>query len=185
MALPPRDQRHSYLRFEGLQYTDADIKDFEMTLGMIYSKEVHWVLVSDFESLRAEMAEGLTGRMLLEDRDAQGQSVFTSRAWRRLFEVRGPLLFELIMEFFSTFRDPMLRLCHRIISCSIVGRSQGLTVIVRDLPVIDMAKLARLQICKELVNTYAYVAPGPERQPDDAAGALIDAKRAPDIDEGT
>ncbi|GKE10667.1 hypothetical protein Tco_1414218, partial [Tanacetum coccineum] len=30
-------------------------------------------------------------RMLMEHRDAQDQSVFTSRAWRRLFEVRGPL----------------------------------------------------------------------------------------------
>ncbi|GJS47280.1 hypothetical protein Tco_0597401, partial [Tanacetum coccineum] len=29
MALPPRDLRHQYLRFEGLVYTDADITDFE------------------------------------------------------------------------------------------------------------------------------------------------------------
>nr|GEU48464.1 hypothetical protein [Tanacetum cinerariifolium] len=33
MALPPRDQRHPYLRFEGLEYTDADIADFEERLG--------------------------------------------------------------------------------------------------------------------------------------------------------
>ncbi|GKE97610.1 hypothetical protein Tco_0020961, partial [Tanacetum coccineum] len=65
IALPPRDQRHQYLRFEGLQYTDADIVDFKERLG---------------------------------------QSVFTSRAWRRLFEIRGLLLHELILEFFSTFR---------------------------------------------------------------------------------
>ncbi|GKE55240.1 hypothetical protein Tco_1494425, partial [Tanacetum coccineum] len=111
--------------------------------------------------------------------------MFTSRSWWRLFEVRGPLVFELIMEFFNTFmfseviididveeemetvgfglywaesarkifdkgdlsaywrgisfegdflgappfythiRDPMLRLCHRLIVCSIVGRSQA------------------------------------------------------------
>ncbi|GJV98474.1 hypothetical protein Tco_1553726 [Tanacetum coccineum] len=36
--------------------------------------------------------------------DAQGQSVFISRAWRRLFDIRGPLVYELILEFFSTFR---------------------------------------------------------------------------------
>ncbi|GJS50591.1 hypothetical protein Tco_0623953 [Tanacetum coccineum] len=44
------------------------------------------------------------GRMLIEHRDAQGYSVFTSRAWRRLFEIKGPLVHELILEFFSTFR---------------------------------------------------------------------------------
>ncbi|GJT54722.1 ribonuclease H-like domain-containing protein [Tanacetum coccineum] len=117
---------------------------------------------------------------------------------------------------YTLIRDPMLRLCHRLITCSIVGRSQapekvtmsnlfylrgmdvgsvnvpyllskylslfasrrkhggyrfwrkfvahlaehfglftkerlhGLTVIVRDLPVIDMAELLRLQIYEEL-----------------------------------
>ncbi|GJX06576.1 hypothetical protein Tco_0194508 [Tanacetum coccineum] len=43
-------------------------------------------------------------QILMEHRDAQGQSVFTSRAWRWLFEIRGPLMHELILEFFSTFR---------------------------------------------------------------------------------
>ncbi|GJU81489.1 hypothetical protein Tco_1283854 [Tanacetum coccineum] len=71
------------------------------------------------------MAEGLSSRMLMEHRDAQGQSVFTSRAWRGLFEIRGPLVHELILEFFSTFRDLMLRLCHRLIACRIAGRSQA------------------------------------------------------------
>ncbi|GKB30262.1 hypothetical protein Tco_0869663 [Tanacetum coccineum] len=65
MDLPPRDQRHQYLR------------------------------------------------MLMEHRDAQG--------------------------------DPILRLCHRLIACSIAGRSQapekGLTVIVLALLVINMAEL--------------------------------------------
>ncbi|GJT49827.1 hypothetical protein Tco_0975984 [Tanacetum coccineum] len=111
-------------------------------------------------------AEGLSTRMLMEHRDNQGQSVFTSRAWRWLFDIRGPLVHELILEFFSTFRFrevvldldtagalqfqlvelggdlvcggfsrytpsytlikvPMLRLCHRMIVYSIVGKSQA------------------------------------------------------------
>ncbi|GJW22003.1 hypothetical protein Tco_0032625 [Tanacetum coccineum] len=72
MALPPRDQRHQYLRFKGLQYTDADIADFETRLGKIYKIE--------------------------------GHNVFISRAWRRLFEIRGPLVHELNLEFYRTFR---------------------------------------------------------------------------------
>ncbi|GJV34550.1 hypothetical protein Tco_1394950 [Tanacetum coccineum] len=39
MALPPRDQRHQYLRYEGLQYTNADIVDFKARLARIYRRE--------------------------------------------------------------------------------------------------------------------------------------------------
>ncbi|GJZ05645.1 hypothetical protein Tco_0539438 [Tanacetum coccineum] len=153
MALPPRDQRHQYLRVQAF----------------------------NFRGLPYLMAEGLSARMLMEHRDAQGQSMFTSRAWRRLFDIRGPLVHELILEFFSTFRfeeaildldtagalqfqlggipdkgdlrdywigilfagdflstapsytaihDPILRLCHRLIACSIVGRSQALEKVI-------------------------------------------------------
>nr|GEW68928.1 hypothetical protein [Tanacetum cinerariifolium] len=41
MALPPRDQRHQYLRFKGLQYTKGDIANFETRLARIYRREVH------------------------------------------------------------------------------------------------------------------------------------------------
>ncbi|GJU71910.1 hypothetical protein Tco_1263315 [Tanacetum coccineum] len=200
------------------------------------------------------MAEGLSSNMLMEHRDAQGQSVFTSRAWRRLFDIRGPLVHELILEFFSTFRfgeavldldttralqfllggvrrrlswrefiltlrlhieeemqiagfglywaenflgttpsytsirDQILRLCHRLIACSIAiwnqAHEKGPIVIVRELPVIDMSELARLQICIKIDDTWAWVAPGPERQPDAAAGAPEAAEDAPIADEG-
>ncbi|GJX95131.1 hypothetical protein Tco_0349717 [Tanacetum coccineum] len=53
MALPPRDQRHQYLRFMGLDYTDANITDFEERLEL--------------------MDKGLSGRMLKEYMDAQRQ----------------------------------------------------------------------------------------------------------------
>ncbi|GJT26781.1 hypothetical protein Tco_0907056 [Tanacetum coccineum] len=38
MALPPRAQRQQYLRFEGLEYTNVDIADFEERLGKIYGR---------------------------------------------------------------------------------------------------------------------------------------------------
>ncbi|GJS98042.1 hypothetical protein Tco_0819212 [Tanacetum coccineum] len=86
MALLPRDQRHFFLKFKRLEYTDADITDFED------------------RGLTDEMTVGLSDRMLMEHKDAQGQSLFTSRSWRRLLEVRGLLVHEHILEFFSTFR---------------------------------------------------------------------------------
>ncbi|GKF21482.1 hypothetical protein Tco_0070120 [Tanacetum coccineum] len=104
MALPPQDQRHEYLRYEGLQYTNVDIAYFETRLARIYMREIHRVQVFDFGGFPDLMAEGLSTRMLMEHMDAQGQSMFTSRAWRRLFDIRGPLVHELILEFFSMFR---------------------------------------------------------------------------------
>nr|GEY68309.1 hypothetical protein [Tanacetum cinerariifolium] len=103
MALPPKDQRYQYLRFEGLQYTEGDIADYETRLAKIYMREVHRVQVFDFGGLPDLMAERLSSRMMIAHKDAQGHSVFTSRDWRRLFYIRGLLVHELILEFFSTF----------------------------------------------------------------------------------
>ncbi|GKE23187.1 hypothetical protein Tco_1434699 [Tanacetum coccineum] len=164
MALPPRDQRHQYLRFKGLQYIDTDIADFEVRLTKIYRREVHRVQVFDFEGLTELMDEGLRGRMLMEHRDAQGQSGARLRiSWRPFILALGLHTVEEMVttgfglywiesgrqisdkgdlsaywreissevDFLGTppsytlIRDSMLRLCHRLIVCSIVGRSQA------------------------------------------------------------
>ncbi|GKF93981.1 hypothetical protein Tco_0283681, partial [Tanacetum coccineum] len=69
----------------------------------------------------------------------------------------------------------------RLLTAEILG---GLTVIALELPIIDMAELVRLQICVEIVDTWAWVAMGPERQPNAAAGAPAGAQDAPAVDEG-
>ncbi|GJX20156.1 hypothetical protein Tco_0222833 [Tanacetum coccineum] len=215
------------------------------------------------------MDKGFSGRMLMEYRDAQGQSVFTSQAWRRLFEIQGPLFrgvrrrmswreFILGMglhtaeeiesigfsvywaesarqitdkmdlsaywlgissagDFLSTtssytsIRDPMLRLCHRLIACNIAGRSQApKKVIVTDLFYLRgmdvgsvnipylLARYLRMFasrrkrgamisrgefICEELDDTWAWVALGLERQQVAADGAPEVAEDAPIVDE--
>ncbi|GJX36494.1 hypothetical protein Tco_0248051 [Tanacetum coccineum] len=181
-GLPPRDQRHQYLRFMGLQYIDADIIDFETMLGKIHGREVHRVQVFNFRGLTDLMADGLSGKMLIEHRHAQGQveEMETARlivccnAGRShapekvtvadLFYLRGMD----VAEHFELLTKERLR---------------GLTVIVRDLPVIDMAELVRLQICKELDDTWAWVVPEPERQHDVTVRAPMDVGGAPDIDK--
>nr|GEY14774.1 hypothetical protein [Tanacetum cinerariifolium] len=276
--LPPREQRHKFLRYEGLEYTDSDISDFESRLERIYTREhiQNRIMQHRLEPLVKKISFRFfcMKRMLMEHRDEVGVSVFTSRAWRRLFDIRGPLLHELILEFFSTFRfgqaildvdtlgtlqfqlggarrrmswrefivalglhmeeemqtagfgaywagrarkildkgdlrdywmgissagdflgtaqsytlirDLILRFCHQLIACSIVGRKilGELTVIAPELLVIDMAELVGLHIYVELDDTWAWVAMGPERQPDDAAGAPAEAEDALIIDEG-
>ncbi|GKE90298.1 hypothetical protein Tco_1567773, partial [Tanacetum coccineum] len=186
------------------------------------------------------MAEGLSGKMLMEHGDAQGQSVFTSRAWRRLFEIRG-LLVESSRQIsnkgdlsaywreissegdflgappsYTHIRDPMLRLCHRLIACNIARRSQvpekvamtdlfylsGMDVGSLNIPYL-LARYLRLLasgrkrgvmlsrgqfidrlICKELKDTWAWVALGPERQQVVGIGTPKAAEDAPVVDEG-
>ncbi|GKE90350.1 hypothetical protein Tco_1567825 [Tanacetum coccineum] len=153
--------------------------------------------------------DGLSARMVMEHRDDAGVVVFTSRAWGRLFDTRGPLVRELILVFLSTLRfgersistdgdflgpppsytlirDPVLRLFHRMMAHSIAGRSQA--------PEKDGRKsgahisggqfVARLAEHFGLLTTEAWVAIAPERQPDTAAGAPVIAEDVPAVDEG-
>ncbi|GJZ71405.1 hypothetical protein Tco_0635256 [Tanacetum coccineum] len=144
--LPLRDQRYHFLRYQGLECSDAD--------GMLEL-----------------MKDGLFARMVIEHRHDVGVVVFASRAWGRLFDTRGPLVRELILEFtldlvrycliwmpliesermipgkgdlhdywrgistdgdflgpppsYTLIRDLVLRLCLRMMTHSIAGRSQA------------------------------------------------------------
>ncbi|GKB25197.1 hypothetical protein Tco_0864598 [Tanacetum coccineum] len=61
---------------------------------------------------------------------------------------------------------------------------RGLSVVTRELPLIDMGELVKLNICMEVGDDWAWVAQGAERQPIVAAAAPEGAKDALDIDEG-
>ncbi|GKE37555.1 hypothetical protein Tco_1460960, partial [Tanacetum coccineum] len=66
--LPPCEQRHPFLRYQGLEYTDADIADFEERLERIFNREIHRVQVVDFQGMPELMRDGLFGRMRMEHR---------------------------------------------------------------------------------------------------------------------
>ncbi|GKG51356.1 hypothetical protein Tco_0541740, partial [Tanacetum coccineum] len=61
---------------------------------------------------------------------------------------------------------------------------RGLSVVACELPLIDLHELGRLNICLRVGDTWAWVAPGPERQTDVAAGAPKAAEDAPAADKG-
>ncbi|GJZ65328.1 hypothetical protein Tco_0622024 [Tanacetum coccineum] len=77
---------------QGFEYTAADIANFEERLEMIYSWEIHRVQVVDFLGMPELMRDGLFARMVMEHHDDTDVVVFTSRAWGRVFDNRGPLL---------------------------------------------------------------------------------------------
>nr|GEX49418.1 hypothetical protein [Tanacetum cinerariifolium] len=66
--LSPCKQRHPFLRYQGLEYTDVDIANFKERLERIYNREIH----------RSSLGE--------------------------VFDTRGPLVREIILEFLSTLR---------------------------------------------------------------------------------
>ncbi|GJS64646.1 hypothetical protein Tco_0679210 [Tanacetum coccineum] len=67
--LPPREQRHPFFRYQGLECTDADITDFEERLERIYTQEIHRVQVVDFQGMPELMRDGLFPRMAMEHHD--------------------------------------------------------------------------------------------------------------------
>ncbi|GJW57313.1 hypothetical protein Tco_0104044 [Tanacetum coccineum] len=181
MALPPREQRHPFLRYEGLQYSDTDTVDFESRLARIYQREVHKIILAF---------------RLHTDEEMQTSG-------------------------FGTYWADSARLCHRLIACSIAGRSQALEKVTltglfylrgMDVDSVNvtylLARYLRLfaagmksedhisggQFVARLAKHFRLltaeilrgltVAMGPERQPDAAAGAPGVAQDAPVIDEG-
>ncbi|GJR93001.1 hypothetical protein Tco_0265175 [Tanacetum coccineum] len=78
--LPPREQRHPFLRYQGFEYSDQDIDNFEERLERIHNKDTHRVQVLDFEGMLELMRDVLYARMLMEHRDDDEVVVFTSQA---------------------------------------------------------------------------------------------------------
>ncbi|GJV25616.1 hypothetical protein Tco_1378311, partial [Tanacetum coccineum] len=151
IALTPRDQRHPYFIFKGLEYTDVDIVDFEDRLGKIYERGVHRVHVFDFGGLTDLIVEGLSGRArrrmswrefilgiglhMVEEMESARFSAYWAASTRQVIN-KGDLCtywrgisskgdFLGYAPSYTEIRDLMLRLCHRLIMYSIAGRSQA------------------------------------------------------------
>ncbi|GJW89893.1 hypothetical protein Tco_0167446 [Tanacetum coccineum] len=211
--LPPREQRHPFLRYEGLEYTDADIADFEERLERIYSREIHrGPLVRE---LILEFLSTLRFGEVLLDLDVPGlhtgeemESPSFARYWiesKRMIPGKGdlhdywrsiftdgdflgpPLSYTLI-------RDLVLRLCHRMMAYSIDGRSLapeksgahifGGQFIARLAEIFGILTAKILRGLTVIALELLIINMGPERQPDAAAGAPGVAQDALIIDEG-
>ncbi|GJW07070.1 retrovirus-related pol polyprotein from transposon TNT 1-94 [Tanacetum coccineum] len=180
MALPQRDQRHPYLRFEGLEYTNADIHTFEVRLERIFRRQIHRVQVLDFAGLIKELRDDMDTRLRMVHSDEQGQDLFVSDAWRRLLDIRGPLVREWVLEFFSTCRPREEALSS--VDCPqhcwerhAKGRKSG-------------AQMFGGHFIARLANHFGLLTEaglqGPERQQAAAAGTPEGVKGAHVIDEG-
>ncbi|GKE27760.1 hypothetical protein Tco_1443144, partial [Tanacetum coccineum] len=87
------------------------------------------------------MDRDITERLRMDHTDVEGKVLFTSYAWRAFLGIRGSLVREVISEFYSTLRsregvldldaevpsytqirEPLRRLCHRLIAFTIARR---------------------------------------------------------------
>ncbi|GJU68114.1 hypothetical protein Tco_1254373 [Tanacetum coccineum] len=86
----PEECEYAGPRVKG--YTEDIVQDFERRLDTIFSRQVNRVHILDFEGLIVEIRHALTDRLRMVYTGAEGDVLFTSHAWRRLFEIRGKLL---------------------------------------------------------------------------------------------
>ncbi|GKD76347.1 hypothetical protein Tco_1338968 [Tanacetum coccineum] len=176
--LPIKAQRHPWLRYENGGYTDEIIQNFEQRLARIFSRRIHRVQVLDFRRLTEEMGMNMDVRLSMEHSDAQGQVVFTSHAWRRLFadtilelEDDGTFSFQLggarrqmswrqsilalglhTTEEIDIIRDLLRRLYHRLIAHTIAGRGHAPEKVTRT----DLYFLRSMD--QEAVNLLYFLA---------------------------
>ncbi|GJW40261.1 hypothetical protein Tco_0066106 [Tanacetum coccineum] len=209
MALQPRDLKHQYLRYEGLQYTDADIADFETRFGeAVLDLDTVGALLFQLGGVRRRMSWRefilAMGIHTAEEIESVRFGAYWAESARQIPD-KGDLSAYWVgisstRNFLGTppsytlIRDLMLRLCHRLVAYSIAGRSQALEkMTVTDLFYLRGVDaglvnvpylLARLQICLNLDDTWAWIASGLERQQVVTACSPKAAEDAPVVDEG-
>nr|GEX11395.1 ATPase subunit 4, mitochondrial [Tanacetum cinerariifolium] len=104
MALPPKEKRYLWLRYQVNGYTKEIVQDFKLRLGTIFSRRVNRVHVLDFAGMTKEMGKTLDDKMRMVYTEAEGHVLFNSHAWGRLLKIRALLVRKFILEFFSTYR---------------------------------------------------------------------------------
>ncbi|GJU87822.1 hypothetical protein Tco_1295368 [Tanacetum coccineum] len=128
--LPPHDQRHLWLRYQVVGYTKEIVHDFEQRLETIFGRQVNRVHILEFKGLTPDMRhdlaksmrmvytrdDGQEGVRVIHDKDDHSDYLVEISPGREF--LRGAPLYTYI-------RDPVRRLCHRLISYNISRRGQA------------------------------------------------------------
>nr|GEU79317.1 hypothetical protein [Tanacetum cinerariifolium] len=85
-------------------YDEGIVYSYEQRLETIWGRAVNRVHMLDFAGLTDGMRQTLSDRLSMIYTGDDRHALFTSYTWRRLFEVRGLLVREFTLEFFSTCR---------------------------------------------------------------------------------
>ncbi|GJZ39009.1 hypothetical protein Tco_0585572 [Tanacetum coccineum] len=172
--LPVADQRNPWLSYQIEEYTKEIRRSYEQRLETIWSRPVNRVHVLDFEGLTAEMRQDLAVRL----RMVYSGGVRRRMMWRKFILALGLHTEQEMAEArdflgpapsYVLIRDPVRRLCHKMIAYSISGRGQAPEKACGGEEEQGQAVRRALY----WVFSYAFwAAQGPERQQAAAAGAL-------------
>ncbi|GJU09485.1 hypothetical protein Tco_1131881 [Tanacetum coccineum] len=151
--LPAADQRHPWLRYQIEEYNEGIRHSYEHRLEKIWSRSVNRVHVLDFEGLTPDMRQDLAVRLRMVY-SGEGQQVMSNTemgldvadtlcfqlggvrrrmTWRQFILALGLHTEQEIAEAgeflgpapsYIFIRDPVRRLCHRMIAYSISGMGQ-------------------------------------------------------------
>ncbi|GKD86279.1 hypothetical protein Tco_1357433 [Tanacetum coccineum] len=89
--LPSKDQRHTWLRYQVEGYGEDIVHNYKQRLETICGRSVNRVHILDFAGLTEEMRQTLGDRLRMVYTRDEGQELFISHVWRRLFEISAPL----------------------------------------------------------------------------------------------
>ncbi|GJT02894.1 hypothetical protein Tco_0824063 [Tanacetum coccineum] len=196
--LPPRDQRHLWLRYQVEGYTEEIVED-----GIYWGRWTGDIYESRLEEV-GDARCSITWRQFIlalglhtaEERVIPDKGDL-SDYW---IEISSDMDFLRVAPSYTYIKDPVhaegrksgaklsgghfiRRLAHHFRLVSDDGL-RGLSVVTSELPLIDMGKLVKLNIYIEVGDDWAWVAHGAERQPVAASATLRDAEDVPDVDEG-
>ncbi|GKD77664.1 hypothetical protein Tco_1340285, partial [Tanacetum coccineum] len=136
MALPLRNERHEWLRFDTQGYTEEEQLDFETRLDKLYYRKVHRVLTLDFEGLIEDLDMDMTERLrIVDEMETDGfraywadclrgiaSKVALADYWTRISS-SGDFLGS--APSYILIRVPLRMLCHRLIAFNIFDRGQA------------------------------------------------------------
>ncbi|GJU43824.1 hypothetical protein Tco_1201090 [Tanacetum coccineum] len=186
-SLPPRAERHLWLRYEGQEYTNVIIQDFKEKLSRILGRQVHMLQVLDYGALTKEMDQAINDRLRMDHTECDGKAdslrEIATKAdlleyWYRISSDGD---FFSMVPSYTSIRDPLRRLCHRLIAFSIFGKGEEVGAsMFGGYFVARLAEHFRL-ITEESLRglIVAWVAPGPERQQVAAARATLADQEIP------
>ncbi|GJT57536.1 reverse transcriptase domain-containing protein [Tanacetum coccineum] len=184
MALPPRDQRHLWLRYRVKGYTEEIVHDFKQRLETIFGRQdlaerLRMVYTRDDGQELGGARRSMTWRQFIlalglhtAEEMAEGGFEAYWLGSERVIPDKGDLSGGSHLKRHTEGRESGFRLLggyfigHLAHHFGLVSNDglRGLSVVTHELLLIDMGELVKLNICMEVGDDWGWVAQGTERR---------------------